>query len=52
MAKVYPENIKKDDEMYRLLRSVVCSLFLCVCLCIGLLVIIALSVEKNVDGSE
>jgi len=52
MAKVYPENIQRGDEMYRLLRSLVCSLFLCVSLCIGLLIIIALSVEKNVDGSE
>jgi len=49
MVKIYPESIQKGDEIYYLIRSVVCALFFCVCMCVGLIILITSSIEK--DGS-
>lgn len=54
MVKVYPENIRKDDSSYELLKTVVWGLLLCVCLCIAIIVIIVSSIENDIvnDGSS
>tara|TARA_B100001094_G_C18036933_1_gene723024 strand:+ start:69 stop:236 length:168 start_codon:yes stop_codon:yes gene_type:complete len=54
MAKIYPESISKkgDDIMYDLMRSVVCGFLFCVCMCVGLIVLITLAIENEIkDGS-
>tara|TARA_Y100001958_G_C21247419_1_gene578691 strand:- start:2435 stop:2596 length:162 start_codon:yes stop_codon:yes gene_type:complete len=53
MVKIHPENIQNGDEMYMLLRSIVCGLLFCVCTCVGLIIIIVSSIENNInDGSS
>ena len=55
MVKIYPTSIhKKDDEMYYLMRGIVYSLCFCVLMCVGLIVLITLAVEKEIkdDGSN
>ena len=55
MNKVYPVSIpiKKDDEMYGLIKFSVCILFICVCMCVGLIIMITLLIENNTkDGSN
>ena len=55
MNKVYPASIpkKKDDEMYGLMKCMVCILLLCVCMCIGLIIMITLLIENDTkDGSN
>ena len=53
MVKIYPESIQKGDEMYYLMRSVVCGLCFCVCICIGLVILLVLEIEKDKkDGSN
>lgn len=55
MNKVYPVSIpiKKDDEMYGLMKCMVCILLLCVCMCVGLIIMIILLIENDIeDGSN
>tara|TARA_B100000900_G_C20584570_1_gene718972 strand:- start:1912 stop:2079 length:168 start_codon:yes stop_codon:yes gene_type:complete len=55
MNKVYPVSIpkKKDDEMYGLMKCMVCILLLCVCMCVGLIIMITLLIENDTkDGSN
>tara|TARA_B100000123_G_C25376486_1_gene273783 strand:+ start:217 stop:384 length:168 start_codon:yes stop_codon:yes gene_type:complete len=55
MNKVYPVSIpiKKDDEMYGLMKFSVCILLLCVCMCVGLIIMITLLIENDTeDGSN
>ena len=52
MVKIHPENIQKGDEMYDLLKSIVCGLFFCLCICVGMILIIIYSVENNIDNSS
>lgn len=53
MVKIHPESIQKGDEMYYLMRGVVCGLFFCVCICIGLVILLILLIEKDKkDGSN
>lgn len=52
MVKIYPESIQKGDEIYYLIRSVVCALFFCVCMCVGLIVVLTSMIENEIqDGS-
>ena len=51
MAKIYPENNQKGDEIYELMKCVVYSLLCCVCMCVILIFIIVYSIENNIDGS-
>ena len=55
MNKVYPTSIpiKKDDEMYGLMRFSVCILFICVCMCVGISMILIYLIENDIeDGSN
>ena len=52
MVKIHPENIQKGDEMYGLLKSIVCGLFFCVCICVGMILIIIYSVENKIDNGS
>ncbi len=52
MTRIYPENLKKEDEMYGLLKSIVCGLLFCVCVCVGLILIIVYSIENNIDDGS
>ena len=54
MVKIYPTSIhKKDDEMYYLMRGIVYSLCFCVLMCVGLIILITLAIEKEIeDGSN
>ena len=45
--KIYPENFENNDETYELMRSIVWVLLFCVCMCIGIIVLISLSIEDN-----
>ena len=39
MVKVYPENSQKGDEIYDIMKTIVCGLLFCVCICVGLILI-------------
>lgn len=55
MNKVYPVNISKknDDEMYALMKFSVYILFICICMCVGLIILITLLIENDTeDGSN
>lgn len=47
MVKIHPDNIQNIDEM--LIKSIVCSLLLCACTCVGLIIIIVSSIENNIN---
>lgn len=54
MNKIYPETLSKyneKDENYNMLKSIVYSLFCCVCICVGILVLIIQSIEKDLDDN-
>lgn len=56
MVKVYPENSEKKYELYYFMRNVACGVILCLCIWIGMIVIIFYSEcdEKHIiiDGSN
>ena len=55
MNKVYPVSIpkKNNDEMCGLIRFSVCILFICVCMCVGISMILIYLVENDIeDGSN
>lgn len=53
MKRIYPENAQKGDEMYDLLKYIVYGLLFCVCVCVGIILIIVYSVENKIeDGSS
>lgn len=55
MVKVHPENSEKKYELYYFMRNVACGVILCLCIWIGMIVIIFYSEcdEKHIiDGSN
>jgi hypothetical protein len=50
MVKIYPTSIhKKDDETYYLMKTVVFTMYFCVCTCVGLIIVLTYVIED--DGS-
>ena len=50
MVKIYPTSIhKKDDETYYLMKTVVFTMYFCVCTCVGLIIVLLYVIED--DGS-
>ena len=52
MVKVYPEKYQISDEIYDIMRTIICGLLFCVCICVGLIIIIAYSVENNIENGS
>ena len=52
MVKIYPENIKNGDELYILMKTIVYGLSFCVCVCVGLIIVIVSSIENDIDNGS
>jgi len=52
MIKVYPKSFEKDDKLYDCIRELVCGLLCMVCICVGIIVLLILFLEKNIDDGS